>query len=124
MKYTLAITNENMDLSFKYFVELEDARAALKEFVINPIKEYIKDFDSTHTLVVQKIGKKKKLYTRQLPYEIVQGSDYISLMIRERNQFILGGVIAETARIDQILADNSVYANISFDGLEDDEEEN
>lgn len=124
MKYTLAITDNNMKMNFTYFDDLDDARAALKELVRNPIKEYIKDFSTEPDLVVQKIGKKKKLYTRQLPYDIVSGEDYISLSIKENQQFIIGGVITETTKINQILADNTSYANISFESMfeEDDED--
>lgn len=120
MKYTLAITDKDLSISHLYFEELDDARAALKEKVRDPINEYIKDFDSTHTLVIQKLGKKKRLYTHELPYSITQGSDYCALVIRDNSEYVLGGVIAETAKIDRILADNSSYANAAFP----DEEEN
>lgn len=114
MKYTLAITNKDLSMSHLYFEELDDARAALKDKVRDPISEYIKDLDSTHTLVIQKLGKKKRLYTHELPYSLVQGADYCSLVIRESQEHILSGVIAETKRIDQILADNSSYAHAAF----------
>lgn len=124
MKYTLAITDNNLKMNFTYFEDLDDARAALKELVRNPIKEYIKDFSTEPDLVIQRIGKKKKIYTHQLPYDITSGEDYVALSIKENQQFIIGGVIAETTKIDRILADNTSYANISFESMFDDDEEN
>lgn len=118
--YTLRITNQNLEVVDKFYQDLDEARAALKEFVRVPINEYIKEVGDNTILFIEKLGKKRKAYHNRLPYEIVRGSDYISLISRENNEFILGGVIELTSKIPAVLADNTHYAHVSYDELDED----
>lgn len=120
MKYTLVITKgTNMATSSLLFETLEEARQALREKVRLPIKEYIAQFDPTPALVIQQVGK-KTLYSRQLPYDIVRGEDYVALIIKENHEFIIGGAIAETEKIAQMITDKSPYAHVKY--LDEDED--
>jgi protein-arginine kinase len=121
MKYTLTITNRDFSMERFMYEELEEARAAIVEKVYKPIQEFIKDFNHTPVLKIVKIGRKKKLYVHQLPYDIIRGADYRALVITDTDEFILGGVIMETDRIEKLLLDNSYYADIKF--IEDEEDE-
>jgi protein-arginine kinase len=121
MKYTLTITNRDFSMERFMYEELEDARAAIVEKVYKPIQEFIKDFNHTPVLKVVKIGRKKKLYIHQFPYDIIRGADYRALVITDTDEFIIGGVIMETDRIEKLLLDNSYYADIKF--IEDEEDE-
>lgn len=118
--YTLRITNQNLEVVDRFYQDLDEARAALKEFVRVPINEYIKEVGDNTILFIEKLGKKRKAYHNRLPYEIVRGSDYISLILRENNEFILGGVIESTSKIPAVLADNTLYALVSYDELDED----
>lgn len=118
--YTLRITNQNLEVVDKFYEELEEARAALNEFVRVPVNEYIKEVGETTTLFIEKLGKKRKAYHNQFPYQIIRGSDYVSLILCDNSEFILGGVIELTSKIPAILSDNSHYAHVSYDELDED----
>lgn len=91
--------NSKDGLTNTYFTHLEDAREALKTQVREPIAAWIKELNVVPELRITKVGKKKKAYTYYLPYDLIQGHDYVACYDKNTDEIVLSGVVMEVSKI-------------------------
>lgn len=102
ISYKLVVLDKNLHKKEYYFLELEEARLAMKEKVYNPAKQYIEDnFSQLKTLYFERSGKRQNHYENFYDYEIVSGHSYYALYKREDGSFIMGGAISEGVKYNE-----------------------
>lgn len=109
--FKLVVIQEDMSRVVFRYDSFEDVREALDEKVISIAKSYIDTVEVVSTLHIDKIGRKKKHVYHQLPYDLITGHRYYSLI--HEDKFVIGGVILEKGDLDyEKFEEGVIYAAV------------